>query len=108
MVAERLRQQREEEERIRAAEEAERKRIEELERQEAEEERKKEEERERKRLKQKEKIERQKKEGTYSNVDREFAVTVTDRHCKLKKSRKIATFLFLIIKPKDDSFDGVK
>ena len=65
MVAERLRQQREEEERIRAAEEAERKRIEELERQEAEEERKKEEERERKRLKQKEKIERQKKEGTY-------------------------------------------
>ena len=65
MVAERLRQQREEEERIRAAEEAERKRIEELERQEAEEARRKEEEKERKRLKQKEKIERQKKEGTY-------------------------------------------
>ncbi|CAJ1949502.1 unnamed protein product [Cylindrotheca closterium] len=65
MVQERLRQQREEEERIKAAEEAERLRIEELERQEAEEERKKEEERERKRQKQKEKIERQKREGTY-------------------------------------------
>jgi len=65
MVQERLRKQKEEEERIRAAEEAERLRIEELERQEAEEARKKEEERERKRLKQKEKIEKQKSEGTY-------------------------------------------
>jgi len=65
LVQERLRKQREEEERIRAAEEAERKRIEEIERQEAEEERKREEERERKRQKQKEKIERQKREGTY-------------------------------------------
>eukprot|EP00934_Nitzschia_sp_Nitz4_P002672 Nitzschia sp. Nitz4//scaffold199_size41809//25378//28645//NITZ4_007455-RA/size41809-augustus-gene-0.41-mRNA-1//1//CDS//3329540576//2662//frame0 len=65
MVQERLRKQREEEERIRAAEEAERKRIEELERKEAEEARLKEEERERKRQKQREKIERQKKEGTY-------------------------------------------
>ena len=65
LVQERLRKQREEEERIRALEEAERLRIEELERKEAEEERIKEEERERKRLKQKEKIERQKKEGTY-------------------------------------------
>lgn len=65
LVQERLRKQKEEEERIRAAEEAERQRVEELERQEAEEARIKEEERERKRLKQKEKIERQKKEGTY-------------------------------------------
>mmetsp|Transcript_36197 Transcript_36197/g.87601 ORF Transcript_36197/g.87601 Transcript_36197/m.87601 type:complete len:946 (-) Transcript_36197:51-2888(-) len=65
MVQERLAKQREEEERIKAAEEAERKRIEELERQEAEAERKKEEERERKRQKQKDKIERQKREGTY-------------------------------------------
>jgi translation initiation factor 5B len=65
LVQERLRQQREEEERIHAEEEAERKRIEEIERKEAEEARQKEEERERKRQKQKEKIERQKKEGTY-------------------------------------------
>lgn len=65
LVQERLRKQKEEEDRIRAEEEEERKRIEELERQEAEEARKKEEERERKRLKQKEKIERQKQEGTY-------------------------------------------
>jgi translation initiation factor 5B len=65
LVQERLRKQKEEEDRIRAEEEAERLRIEELERQEAEEARKKEEERERKRLKQKEKIDRQKSEGTY-------------------------------------------
>lgn len=65
LVQERLRKQKEEEDRIRAEEEAERLRIEELERQEAEEARKKEEERERKRMKQKEKIDRQKSEGTY-------------------------------------------
>jgi len=65
LVQERLRKQKEEEDRIRAEEEAERLRIEELERQEAEEARKKEEERERKRMKQKEKIDRQKNEGTY-------------------------------------------
>lgn len=65
MVQERLRQQREEDDRIHAAEEAERKRIEDIERKEAEEASKKEEERERKRQKQKEKIDRQKKEGTY-------------------------------------------
>lgn len=65
LVQERLRKQREEEEKLRAAQEAERLRIEELERQEAEEQRRKEEEKERKKQKQKEKIERQKKEGTY-------------------------------------------
>jgi translation initiation factor 5B len=57
MVQERLRKQREEEERIAAEEDVERKRIEEIERLEAEE--------ERKRLKNKEKVDRQKKEGTY-------------------------------------------
>jgi translation initiation factor 5B len=65
MVQERLRAQREEEDRIHAIEEAERKRIEDIERKEAEEAGKKEEERERKRLKQKEKIDKQKREGTY-------------------------------------------
>jgi translation initiation factor 5B len=65
MVQERLRLQREEEERIEAAEKAERKRIEDIEAKENEVERLKEEEREKRRLKQKEKIERQKKEGTY-------------------------------------------
>jgi translation initiation factor 5B len=65
MVQERLRKQKEEEDRIKAEEEEERKRIEEIENKEAEESRLKEEERERKRQKQKEKVERQKKEGTY-------------------------------------------
>ncbi|GKY98785.1 hypothetical protein MPSEU_000834700 [Mayamaea pseudoterrestris] len=65
LVQERIRKQREEEERIRKLEEEERLRIEEEERKEAEEQRIKEEEREKKRQKQKEKVERQKKEGTY-------------------------------------------
>lgn len=65
MVAERLRKQREEEERIRAEEEAEAKRLAEIEAAELAEERRIQEEKERKKQKQKEKIERQKREGTY-------------------------------------------
>ena len=65
MVQERLRKQREEEERLRLAQEAEARRIAELEAKEAEEARRLEEEREKKKQKQREKIERQKKEGTY-------------------------------------------
>lgn len=65
LIAERLRKQREEEERIRAAEEAERKRIAELEAAEEAERKRIEEEKERKKKKKQEKIERQKREGTY-------------------------------------------
>ncbi|KAL3804338.1 hypothetical protein HJC23_011266 [Cyclotella cryptica] len=65
LIAERLRLQREEEERRRAAEEAERQRIAEIERREREEEERIAAEKERKKQKQKEKIERQKREGTY-------------------------------------------
>jgi translation initiation factor 5B len=65
LIAERMRLQREEEERQRVLEEAERLRIAEIERREAEEEEKVRAEKERKRLKEKEKKDRQKKEGTY-------------------------------------------
>lgn len=65
LVAERLRIQREEEERLRKLQEEEDRRIAELEAKEAEEQRLREEEKERKKQKQKEKIERQKSEGTY-------------------------------------------
>ena len=65
LIAERMRLQREEEERQRVLEEAERLRISEIERREAEEEEKARAEKERKRLKEKEKKDRQKKEGTY-------------------------------------------
>ncbi|KAL7470923.1 hypothetical protein ACHAXS_013117 [Conticribra weissflogii] len=65
LIAERLRQQREEEERLRAAQEAERLRIEEIERKEREEAERIQAEKDKKKQKQKEKIERQKKEGTY-------------------------------------------
>jgi translation initiation factor 5B len=65
LIAERMRLQREEEDRLRALEEAERLRIEEIERREAEEEEKIRLEKERKRLKEKEKKDRQKREGTY-------------------------------------------
>lgn len=65
MIAERLRKQREEEERIRAAEEAERQRIAEIEAAEEAERKRIEEEKERKKRKKQEKIERQKREGTY-------------------------------------------
>ncbi|KAL3761692.1 hypothetical protein ACHAW5_004256 [Stephanodiscus triporus] len=65
LIAERMRLQREEEERLRALEEAERLRVEEIERREAEEEEKARLEKERKRLKEKEKKDRQKREGTY-------------------------------------------
>jgi len=65
LVAERLRKQREEEERIRALEEAERKRIADIEAAEEAERKRKEEEKQRKKQKEREKIERQKREGTY-------------------------------------------
>jgi len=64
-VQERIQKQREEEERIRVAEEAEQARIAELEAKEEAELKEREEERERKKAKQREKIERQKREGTY-------------------------------------------
>lgn len=65
LVAEKLRKQREEEERIRAEEEAEAKRLAEIQAAEEAEERRIAEEKERKKQKQREKIERQKREGTY-------------------------------------------
>jgi translation initiation factor 5B len=65
LIAERLRLQREEEERRLAAEEAERARIAEIERKEREEEERIQAEKDKKKQKQKEKIERQKREGTY-------------------------------------------
>jgi translation initiation factor 5B len=65
LIAERMRLQREEEERQRALEEAERLRIEEIERNEAEEAELIRLEKERKKLKEKEKKDRQKREGTY-------------------------------------------
>lgn len=65
MVAERLRLQQEEEERIRKAEEAERQRIADLEAAEEAERQRIEDEKEMKRKKKQERIERQKKEGTY-------------------------------------------
>ena len=65
LIAERMRLQREEEERLLALEEAERLRIEEIERREAEEEEKIRLEKERKRLKEKERKDKQKREGTY-------------------------------------------
>jgi translation initiation factor 5B len=65
LVQERLRKQREEEERIRAEEEAEAKRLAEIEAAEEAEAKRIAEEKERKKQKQREKIERQKKEGTY-------------------------------------------
>jgi translation initiation factor 5B len=65
LIAERMRLQREEEERVRALEEAERLRVEEIMRREAEEEERIRLEKERKRLKEKEKRDRQKREGTY-------------------------------------------
>jgi translation initiation factor 5B len=65
LVAERLRKQREEEERIRAEEEAEAKRIADIQAAEEAEERRIAEEKEKKKQKQREKIERQKREGTY-------------------------------------------
>lgn len=65
MVAERLRLQREEEERIRKEEEAERQRVADLEAAEEAERKRIEEEKEAKRRKKQEKIERQKREGTY-------------------------------------------
>jgi translation initiation factor 5B len=79
MVQERLRVQREEEQRIQDAEDAERNRIDEIEAKEKEEERLKEEEREKKRLKQKEKIERQKKEGTYMTKAQKAKAKVTEQ-----------------------------
>jgi translation initiation factor 5B len=65
MVAERLKAQREEEERIQKLEDEESARIVELERQEEEERLRKEDEKQKKLLKKKEKMEKQKKEGTY-------------------------------------------
>mmetsp|Transcript_21307 Transcript_21307/g.31818 ORF Transcript_21307/g.31818 Transcript_21307/m.31818 type:complete len:964 (-) Transcript_21307:105-2996(-) len=65
LVAERLRLQREEEERVRALEEAEAKRIAEIEAAEEAERKRVEEEKERKKQKQREKIEQQKRDGTY-------------------------------------------
>jgi len=65
LIAERMRLQREAEEKRLAEEEAERKRIEEIERKEQEEADRIQAEKDRKKQKQKEKIERQKKEGTY-------------------------------------------
>mmetsp|Transcript_8650 Transcript_8650/g.18923 ORF Transcript_8650/g.18923 Transcript_8650/m.18923 type:complete len:1024 (-) Transcript_8650:51-3122(-) len=65
LIAERLRQQRNEEERLKAAQEAERLRIEEIERKEREEAERIQAEKDKKKQKQKEKIERQKREGTY-------------------------------------------
>lgn len=65
LVAERLRLQREEEERVRVLEEAEAKRIAELEAAEEVERKRIEEEKEQKKKKQKEKIEQQKRDGTY-------------------------------------------
>jgi translation initiation factor 5B len=65
LIQEKLRKQREEEERIREAEEAERRRIAEIEAKEAEEERLREEERQKRKQKKQEKIDKQKKEGTY-------------------------------------------
>ena len=65
MIAERLRKQQEEEERIRALEEAEAQRIAEIEAAEAAEAQRIADEKERKKQKQREKVERQKREGTY-------------------------------------------
>jgi translation initiation factor 5B len=79
LVAERLRKQQEEEERIRKLEEAEQARLDELRRQEEEEERRREEEKEKKKQKQREKIERQKKEGTYMTKAQKQKARLTEQ-----------------------------
>ena len=79
MVAERLRKQQEEEERIRKLEEAEQARLDELRRKEEEEERLREEEKERKKQKQREKVERQKREGTYMTKAQKQKAKLTEQ-----------------------------
>ena len=79
MVAERLRKQQEEEERIRKLQEEEQARIDEERRKEEEEERLREEERERKKQKQREKVERQKKEGTYMTKAQKQKAKLTEQ-----------------------------
>jgi translation initiation factor 5B len=79
LVAERLRKQQEEEERIRKLEEAEQARLDELRRKEEEEERLREEEKERKKQKQREKVERQKREGTYMTKAQKQKAKLTEQ-----------------------------
>lgn len=86
LVAERLKKQQEEEERIRKLQEAEQARLDELRRIEEEEERKLEEERERKKQKAREKLERQKKEGTYMTKAQKLKAKLTQQRLDAMKA----------------------